>query len=474
VSHRSLRFACGVLLALAAPALLLAGRLTSAPAASTAPVVRVATLAADIDPVTANWIVGQIHAAEDAHDAALVLQLDTPGGDMSSLDKITAAELRARRLPVIVYVAPAGARAASAGFFVLQASDIAAMAPISNTGSATPIDSSGSNIGGDLRNKILADAEARIRNLAALHGRNAELAQKAVHPRDKTCPRCPLNWTANEALRKNLIDVVAPNIDVLLQRIDGRKLAYKDLTVHVAGATIQREGLSLGDRLLDVLVNPDLVYLLFILGIVGIIFELTHPGIVLPGLLGGVSLILGLLGLTILPFSWAGVVLLVGGLLLLALEAHVPAHGAFAAVGALGVILGGLILFRVSGSPYRVHVPLVIAVGFALVALVLLVMQKTISLRRSPPTTGKQELVGALARVLTPLAPAGQVFVHGERWAAVVDDPAVDGGSPLTGDWVRVLRVDGLLLHVERAPAPADEVPQRPSLDEPAPSRPAS
>jgi membrane-bound serine protease (ClpP class) len=434
-------------------ALLLAGLLVHvATAGPQRPTVRVSTLHADIDPVTANWLIDQIHDANHDHAAAIVIRLDTPGGLSTSMDDIVRAEL-ASKVPVIVYVDPAGARAASAGFFILQASDVAAMNPVSNTGSATPIDSSGSNIQGDLRNKVINDAVAKIRALASEHGRDPDAAAKAVRPKDRTCQSCPMNWTAQAAVQGHVADAIASSVPALLEQVDGRRLPYKNQTLHVAGADLVQAGLPLQDRLLEILIDPNLIYLLFLAGIAGIAFEVTHPGIVLPGLLGGVSLILALLGLSIVPFSWAGVALLALGAILLAVEAHVPAHGAFAAVGILAFALGGIILFRVPGSAGEVNIPLVLGITVLLATLGIVVVQRVVQARHLPVSTGFSELVGAEAVVKTPLVPSGQVFVHGERWRA---EP-VEGFEPHVGEPVQIVSVDGL--HLTVGPASADELP---------------
>jgi membrane-bound serine protease (ClpP class) len=429
------------------------GMATAAPAATPnhRPVVRVATLSAEINPVSANWVVSQIHAAEDQDAAAFVLQLDTPGGLSDSMDQIVHAELAAK-IPVVVYVWPEGARAASAGFVILQAADVAALAPTTNAGSAIPISSTGSNIGSDLRSKIINDARAQVRALATAHGRNATLAEGAVTPRSAACPSCPLNWTAHEAVAANVADDVAPTLPDLLRQIDGRTLSFKHLTVHVADARIESHGIPWNVQLLLILTNANLLALLFLLGIVGIVFELTHPGIVLPGLLGGVSLLLALLGLSIVPFSWAGLALLALGVVLLGAEAHVPAHGAFAGVGLLAAALGMFILFRVDNAPYGSVSPIPIVLVTASVGLLLfLVVRKVVEARHAPPlSAGSEALVGVPAIALTPLAPRGQVMVGGERWLAVADD-----GPYETGDELVVTSVDGLRVHVaSHMPAP--------------------
>jgi membrane-bound serine protease (ClpP class) len=427
---------------------LIAGLALTPGAAAKSPHVRVAVLDADVDPVTADWVVGEIHAANSAHDSALVLQIDTPGGLLESMRKITQAELRSR-VPIIAFVAPSGSRAASAGFFLLQAADVAAMVPASNTGAATPIDMGGGNVGSDLRSKLIHDSEAQIRFLAGGSGRNAAAAAQAVEPKSNACPRCPRSWTAAEALHEKVIDVVAPDLPALLKQIDGRVTVRKHLRLAVAGATVERHDLPFQLRLLDVLLDPNLITILFLGGILGIAFELTHPGIVLPGLLGTVSLLLALLGLSIVPFSWAGVALLVFGIALLGLEAHSPAHGAFAAVGTLAVLLGGVLLFRVDNSPYgTTSFWLVLAIAGSLGLISVYVISRVWAARRLPPRGPGVTMVGELALVVTPLHPHGQVLVHGERWQAELPE-----GSAEPGEYVRITGEHGLTLDVVREPA---------------------
>jgi membrane-bound serine protease (ClpP class) len=426
------------------------GTATAAPAASSnhQPVVRVATLSAEINPVSADWVVSQLHAAERQHAAAFVLRLDTPGGLSTSMEQIIKAEL-ASSVPVVVYVWPEGARAASAGFMLMQAADVAALAPTTNAGSAIPISSTGSNIGSDLRQKIINDARAEVRALATEHGRNAALAEGAVTPKSAACPACPRNWTASEAVAAHVADVVAPTLPSLLAKIDGRTLSYKHLTVHVAGARIDSHALGWETRLLLILVDANLIGLFFLLGIVGIAFELAHPGIVLPGLVGAVSLLLALLGLSIVPFSWAGLALLGLGLGLLVAEAHVPTHGAFASMGLISSALGAFILFRVDGSPYGTLSPVLIVIVTSTVGvLFLVIVRKVVAARLAPPfPSGTDALLGARVRTLTPLTPRGQVGFEGERWLAIADD-----GPHEEGEELYVHSIDGLTLHVLPVP----------------------
>jgi membrane-bound serine protease (ClpP class) len=429
---------------------LIAGLALTQSASAARPHVRVVVLHADVDPVTADWVVDEIHAAGRAHDDAVVLELDTPGGLLTSMREITQAELRSP-VPVIAYVAPGGARAASAGFFVLEAADLAAMVPASNTGAATPIDMGGGNVGSDLRGKLIHDSEAQMRFLASGSGRNAGAAAQAVEPTSSACLRCPRSWTASEALHDKVIDVVAADLPALLAQADGRTTVRKHLRLSLAGATFERRTLPLQLRVLDVLLDPNLITLLFFAGILGLAVELTHPGLVLPGLLGGVSFILALLGLAIVPFSWAGVALFAFGFALLLLEAHVPAHGAFAGTGALSLLLGAVILFRVDDSPYGTT-SFWLALGLAgpLALIALFFVTRIWQARRLPPQVGGIALVGHVATVTTGLHPGGQVLIDGERWQAQLAT-----GSAEAGERVRIIARRGLVLDVEREPADA-------------------
>jgi membrane-bound serine protease (ClpP class) len=323
------------------------------------------------------------------------------------------------------------------------------MVPASNTGAATPIDMGGGNVGSDLRGKLIHDSEAQMRFLAGGSGRNAAAAAQAVEPKSPACLRCPRSWTASEALHEHLIEVVAADLPALLAQADGRTTVRKHLHLSLAGATVARHELPLQLRVLDILLDPNLITLLFLAGILGLAVELTHPGLVLPGLLGGVSLILALLGLAIVPFSWAGIALFAFGIALLALEAHVPAHGAFAGTGALSLLLGSVILFRVDGSPYgTTSFWLALGLAGSLAIISMFVVTRIWQARRLPARGGGETLVGELATVVTGLHPAGQVLIRGERWQA-----RLASGSAESGEEVRVTAQHGLVLDVEHEPA---------------------
>ena len=264
--------------------------------------------ASDVNPVTAGYLIDAIErAANDGYSAVTIL-LDTPGGLAESMRKIVQAEL-ASRIPVIVYVSPDGARAASAGVWIGQAADVLAMAPQTNIGSSTPISSDGNDIPKDLRQKVVNDAAASLRGLAEEHGRNGAWAEAAV--------RQASNLTARQALDRNVIDEIAPDLPTLLNQIDGHETIPKGFVLDTAGASVTTVTMSLWDRILDVIVDPNIIVLLMSLGVLAITVELFNPGLVFPAVFGVIALIVGLFGLNVLPFSWTGVLLTPGRLCVL-------------------------------------------------------------------------------------------------------------------------------------------------------------
>jgi membrane-bound serine protease (ClpP class) len=432
--------------AVAALALFVGATAGPAKAAGERPLVLAMRLDTEINPVSASFVKDSISRAESDHAAALVILMDTPGGDASSMNDIIQAELHAQ-VPVIVYVAPEGARAASAGAVITMGSDVAAMAPTTHIGAATPIDASGQNLGSDLRRKVLHDSVAQITSLAESHGRNTHAAKLIVTNANE--------YTAPEALHQNLIEHIARSLPVLLGQLDGTTTAYqqKPIVLHTANARIERIGMPWTLELLNILIDPNLLYLLFLGGIVGIGYEVFHPGVILPGTLGGVALILALFGFSIVPINLAGVALMIFGVVLLGLEAWVSAHGLMGVSGVIAIAAGGLMLFRTPGegvSPFLV-------IGMSVVAGVLLafVATKVVQARHRPVTTGggALTLVGRTAVVRTRLQPRGQVYLHGELWQA----EAADGEDVGPGREVVVEGVEGLTLRVTPAPAPTTE-----------------
>jgi membrane-bound serine protease (ClpP class) len=389
----------------------------------------------EVNPVTQDYVTDRLKRAErDEYDAAVIV-LDTPGGLSTSMKKIYTAELQAK-LPVIVYVSPDGARAASAGVWIAQAADVLAMAPTTNIGSSTPIDSSGQNIGSDLRRKVVNDSVASLTALAAAHKRNTRWPSLAV--------RKASNLTAQDALRMNVIDMIAPSLPALLDQLDGyrSKDPQRPFTLHLAGAQIDDVAPGFLTRLLNTLIDPNLLSLLFLAGIAGIGFEIFHPGVVLPGALGGIALLTALFGFSVLPISWAGLALILLGVALLVVDAHVTSHGALTLSGLVSLAVGMVMLFHNAPTPYDgVSIPLVVTITVALGAFWAFALTKAVQVRRRPVAVGPLRIVGADGVVRTP----GQVFVEGELWRARRED----GRALVPGERVRVKDVEGLELRVE-------------------------
>ena len=409
------------------------------------PLVLAIKLDSEINPVSASFVKDSIDRAKSDHAAALVILLDTPGGLSTSMEDIYKAELAAP-MPVIVYVSPDGARAASAGVYVTMASDVAAMAPVTNIGSATPINSNGGNIGSDLRKKVLNDAEKNVKVLADTHGRNGDAAVLTVSK--------AANYTASEALDQNLVDYVEPSLPALLDRIDGVTTTYKHLTLHTAGAQIETIDMPWTLKLLNILIDPNLLFLLFLAGIGGIAYEVFHPGVILPGTLGGISLILALFGFSVVPINLAGAALIVFGVALLAVEGWVTSHGLIGISGVLALCAGGLMLFRTPGSGVGVDPVLVIAIGIIFGGGLAFIATKVIAARHQPVGVygaGAAGLLGQRAVVRVPLRPRGQVFLRGELWEAETEDSEIDKGGEVIVD-----KVEGLTLHVSPAPPPPE------------------
>ena len=399
----------------------------TAAAASSQPRVLAVEFDNDVNPVTADYVIDQIHRANEERYNAVVIQLDTPGGLSESMKDIYQAELDSR-IPVVVYVSPDGARAASAGVWIGMAAEILAMAPQTNIGSSTPISVGGEDIQKDLRNKVVNDAAASLKALAREHGRNVKWADDAV--------RKASNLTAREALRMNVIDVIAPTLPALLNRIDGRETKPKMFVLHTAGAKVDRVEMSLWKRVLDTLIDPNLIVLLMSVGVLGITIELWSPGLILPGTVGAISLVIGLFGLQILPISWAGVLLMLLAAGFFVAEAFVVSHGALTLAGAVAFVIGSLMLFDPAGANYQVSVRVAVMIALAMAALVGLAGLKIVQVRRAAVVTGQDELIGQVGIVRQVLDPEGLVFVHGELWRARTDDGPIPPG--------REVRVEGL------------------------------
>jgi membrane-bound serine protease (ClpP class) len=389
----------------------------------------------EINPVTQGYLTSELSkAANDGYDAAVIL-LDTPGGLSSSMKTIYQAEL-ASKIPVIVYVSPEGARAASAGVWVSQAADVLAMSPDSNIGSSTPIDSSGQNLGSDLRRKVVHDAVASLTALAVTHHRNPRWPRRAVVTAS--------NLTAQQALKINVIDAVAPTLPALLTQLEGYHTKFKQrpFTLHLAGAEIDTVKPGFITRFLNFIINPNLISLLFLLGIIGLVFEVLHPGVVLPGALGAVALIMALYGFSVLTPSWGGLALMLLGVALLVIDLHAPTHGVLTIGGVIALLFGLALLFQNTPGGYHVNLWLIISIGAAISIFWAFATGKAMAARRLPVATGVQHMVGKTGEVRGP----GLVFVDGALWQA----QTADSSELVTGEEVEVQAVDGLQLTVRR------------------------
>ena len=381
----------------------------------------------DVNPVTADYVIDQIERANKENYNAVVILLDTPGGLASAMKDIYEAEL-ASKVPVIVYVSPEGARAASAGVWISQAADLLAMAPQTNIGSSTPVSVGGEDIQKDLRNKVVNDAAASLRALAREHGRNVKWVDAAV--------RRGANLSAREALEMNVIDVIAPDLPTLLNQVDGTETVPKMIMLETAGAKIDEVEMSFWKRILDTLIDPNLIVILMSIGVLGITIELWSPGLILPGTVGAISLIIGLFGLQILPVSWAGVLLLLLAAGFFVAEMFVVSHGALALAGAVAFVIGSLMLFDPAGESYQVSLQVALGVAATMALMVGLVVAKLVQVRRAEVVTGQEELIGQVGIVRQELDPVGLVFVHGELWRATTDRGPIGAG--------RHVRVEGL------------------------------
>jgi membrane-bound serine protease (ClpP class) len=388
----------------------------------------------DVNPVTQDWLNHELSTAQSHGYSAAVIVLDTPGGLEESMRKIVQREL-SLRIPVIVYVSPNGARAASAGVWISEAADVLAMAPETNIGSSTPITGTGANIGSDLRRKVVNDAAASLRGLARSHGRNAKWADAAV--------RKASNLSAQEALQMHVIDLTAPSLPALLNTIDGRVTVPRHFTMHTANAAIVNVHPGFFTRFLSTLIDPNIVGLLFLAGLAGLGFELFHPGVVIPGAFGAICMVCALFGFSVLPLSWAGLILVLLGAALLVIDAHVVTHGALTLSGLVAIAIGLITLFHKAPAPYHTNVWLIVTVTALLGGSWAFAISKAIAVRQSPVRVSPQEIVGmeGVARG------EGQVFVRGELWRA--------RSSELLhpGDRIRVAALDGLTLDVHRIDA---------------------
>jgi membrane-bound serine protease (ClpP class) len=395
----------------------------------------------DINPVTQEYLEDAVDRGEDEGYEAVVVVLDTPGGLSSSMRGIVKRFLAAT-VPVVVYVAPPGSSADSAGAVITMAADVAAMAPQTNIGSSTPVSLEGEDISEDLRRKVVNDAAAYTAELAREHERNTSAARLMVTK--------AANYGAREALEIGLVDVIAPTLPALLNEIDGMETVPKGFVLDTAGATIDEVEMSFWQRARDLLVDPNLIALMLSIGLIGIVVELWNPGLVFPGAVGAISLILGLYGLQVLPVSLAGLLLMILAAAFFVAEAFVPTHGALSVAGGIMFVLGSLILFDPAGDAYQVSLPVAIAIAATLTLLLGVALSRVVRVARRPAAVGIHGLVGDAGVVRRD----GIVAVNGELWKARAEDDV-----PLVpGQHVEVKRVEGdLQLVVGSMSSPTEE-----------------
>jgi membrane-bound serine protease (ClpP class) len=402
-------------------------------------IVDVATLETAIQPISAEYIVHAIDQAERDHREALIIRVDTPGGLDTSMRQIIKRIL-VSEVPVVVYVAPAGSRAASAGTFIAYAAHVSAMAPGTSIGAATPVNMGGADIQKDLARKVKNDAVSYIRSLAAQRGRNADWAEKAVREGG--------SLPEDEALKLHVVDYVARDLDDLLRQMDGRKVVVAGLTrtLHTSGAEHHGVVPSWRQRLLTRIVDPNISYILFILGFYGLIFELSNPGAILPGIVGGICILLALLAFQALPVNMTGVFLILFAMLLFLVEVKVHSHGLLAGGGVISLVLGSLILLSGGEGTAHLSLSVVLTVAMTTVLFFAFVVGAGYRALRRKPVTGREGLQGERGVALTELGgPKGRVFVHGEDWAAEASERIEKGAA------VIVDQVDGMRLRVHRA-----------------------
>ena len=395
-----------------------------------------------INPVLVDYISRGIDQADDEGALAVIIQLDTPGGLDTAMRDIIKEIVNAR-VPVVVYVSPAGARAASAGAYITLAAHVAVMAPNTAIGAATPVAMGGDGeaaMSDEMKAKIINDATAYIRDIAESHGRNAEWAEKAV--------REGVSATSQEALELNVVDMVAADLDDLVAQLDGREVTLLDgrvVTLNTQDATINYVKMKMAEGFLYAIADPNIAYILLSVAMLGIMAEIFNPGLIFPGIVGGISLLLAFFSLGVLPVNYAGILLIVLAFGLFIGEVLTTTFGLFTAGGVVSLVIGSLILFRGAAPVFQINPWLIAAVTIVITALFAFIVNRAISAHRKQAKTGREELVGKPVVVKEVLDPEGTVFFKGERWAAILDK-----GQAEPGEEVIITEVDGLMLRVTK------------------------
>ncbi|HYM16897.1 MAG TPA: nodulation protein NfeD [Dehalococcoidia bacterium] len=399
--------------------------------------VQILTANSDVNDVMARYIDRGIGEAERTHAKAVVIKLDTPGGLQSSMEHIVQ-RIQGAKVPVIVWVAPSGAQAASAGTFITMAGHVAAMAPGTSIGAAHPVSSSGGDITGTLGTKVENNAAAYARSIADAHGRNATWAESAV--------RQSVSASTSEAVALHVVDYAANGMDSLLSQADGRTVKVDNRAVALSGletAPRVTNSMTLIEQGLLILSDPNIAFVLLAIGGLGLLLEFLHPGFIAPGVFGAISLVLAFFALGTLPVNWAGVALVLLAFVFFGAELYVHGFGALGMGGVLSLVAGGLLL--TSGTGAQVSRWLVLGMGAGFAVFFFTVINAIIRMRRAPAHVGLQTMIGDRAVARSDLNPSGYVFLHGERWRAISEDGPITSGEP-----VRITKVKGLTLTVRR------------------------
>ncbi len=426
-----------VLVVFAALAVLAVGLPGSA--ALAAPPVALIELDGAITPITVRLLDTAIGRARTERAQALVVMLNTPGGLERSMRSMVQSILNSD-IPVIVYVGPTGARAASAGVFITMAGHVAAMAPATNIGAAHPVAAGGGQMDKEMSKKVENDAAAFARSIATERGRNVEWAERAV--------RSSVSATEREAVKLKVVDLVADSVPDLLAKIDGRvvKTPKGSVTLATKDAAVTPIAVGFRDRFLALITDPNVAYILMMVGMLGIFFELSTPGAILPGVLGGISLILAFFAFQSLPINWAGLLLILFGLALLVAEIKIISHGILTIGGVVSMVLGSMMLYDAPETGLRISWLVIIPTVGAMAGLVIAAVSMGLRALYRPASTGAAGMMGQVGVVKRALDPEGQVLIGGELWQAVAED-----GPVAAGEVVRVARMDGLTLTVTRS-----------------------
>jgi len=386
-----------------------------------------------ISPGVAEFIESSLEKAQEEEAACIIIELDTPGGLAESM-RLIVQNILASKVPGVVYVAPSGARAASAGVMITMAADVAAMAPGTNIGAAHPVGAGGKEIGGTMSEKVVNDMVAQAKSVAKERGRNQEWVEQAI--------RESVSITETEALKENVIDLIAKNTDDLIRQLNGRKIKDKGvLSLDKAHKVFIEPGLR--TKILRTISNPNIAYILLMIGFAGLYFELSHPGAIFPGVIGGIALILAFFALQTLPVNYAGILLILLAIVFFIMEMKIASYGLLSVAGIVSLLLGSLMMFKDTGPGMKLSLKVLLPTIVLISGFFVFVAGLVFRAQMAKPRTGTRGLVGEIGVVKKALMPEGKVFVHGELWNAKAEK-AIDENAK-----VRVVNVVDLMLEVE-------------------------